>query len=228
MMRILLKSLTVHELHISSCNIGDPGLQSLEQLEYAPSIQTLDLSNNNLTVAGIHALTASPCFSNLRRLNLAGNSFIEKNANSSKTACAWLAACIQNGPLDSLRDLDVSQTFCGIEGAKALLGCRSSLKVLTLFGNRLGSDGFVALSKDLEGGHPRLESLDLGGNEATEAGVVALLQPLTRPQQNEQTNTLRLLVVGGNQGGPTVEIVVGEIKRLHPEIDVARDKPRQT
>ena len=228
MMGTVVNSSIFRELHVSSCNIGDPGVQSLGLLECASSIQILDLSNNNLTESGIAAFTTSTCFSKLRKLYLAGNSFRDTHTHDSESTCSLLAAAIQKGPLTSLQELDVSQTFCGVAGARALLRCRqSSFTVLNLFGNCLGSDGFVALSKELEGGHPQLESLDLGGNEATEAGVVALLQALTRRNVDEQANKLRLLVVGGNQGGSTVERVVEDIKRIHPELDVARDKPRQ-
>jgi UDP-N-acetylglucosamine:LPS N-acetylglucosamine transferase len=67
----------------------------------------------------------------------------------------------------------------------------------------------------------------LGGNEATEAGVVALLQAFTQQSDDEnKSNLLRLLVVGGNQGGPTIETVVQEVQKLHPQLDIARDKPR--
>jgi len=39
-------------------------------------------------------------------------------------------------------------------------------------------------------------------------------------------NTLRVLVVGGNTGGPALEKVVKEVQKVHPDLDVARDKPK--
>jgi hypothetical protein len=86
------------------------------------------------------------------------------------------------------------------------------------------------MSKVLTGGHTSLVTLDVGGNDASEAGVVSLLQALlsSRPSDKDGTeSTLRLLVVGGNKSGPTVESLVQEIKRIHPDLDIARDKPRK-
>jgi hypothetical protein len=234
MMETIVDSSHISELYMANCNIGDAGMNWFAVIESASANQShplkvLDLSNNDLTDSGLQALTSSTHFAQLQSLHLAGNAFGDDSNNDMESACTQLAAAIQNGgSLMSLRELNVSQTSCGVDGARALLRCRrSSLTALNLFGNRLGSDGFVALSHELEGGHPQLETLDVGGNEADEAGVVALLQALTRPGAEGEANRLRLLVVGGNQGGPAVETVVTEIKRLHPELDVARDKPRR-
>ncbi|KAG7344379.1 leucine rich repeat LRR-containing protein [Nitzschia inconspicua] len=225
------------ELYISGCELGDEGLRQMINCgrhcittKAVSSLQVLDLADNNLSSAVfcdfftevLRTESKYSLLSHLRKLNLSGNTLDEKS-------CQQLAASITEGRLQYLHELDVTRTFCGVNGAMALVQCnlndpsQCSLKVLTLFGNKLGSDGFVQLSKALEGGHPMLESLDLGGNDATEAGVVALLQALT--STNTTANVLRLLVVGGNQGGDTVEALVKEIKRKHPELDIARDNP---
>ena len=177
-------------------------------------------------------------FSNLQKLILIGNTI-----DDDGECCEKLVTAIRQGPFSSLEELDMTETKCTVRGAKALISLNthcddntaitssSSLKNLNLFGNKLGSDGFVELSKVLRGGHPTLESLDLGGNEATEAGVVALLQAFTQHRSNNSentTNSLRLLVVGGNQGGPTVETVVQEVQKLYPQLDIARDKPKSS
>jgi hypothetical protein len=40
-------------------------------------------------------------------------------------------------------------------------------------------------------------------------------------------SVLRTLVVGGNQGGPDLEAVIQELKEVHPELDIARDRIRK-
>ncbi|KAL3894339.1 MAG: hypothetical protein SGARI_007776 [Bacillariaceae sp.] len=144
---------------MANCSIGDAGLRSLEknfQLNSAANshpLRVLNVSQNGLTSLGLQPLTKSSYFSQLRKLFLAQNSFGDNDDDGKESACSQLAAAMRNGPLASLQELDVSQTSCGVEGASALLGCGlKSLTVLSLFGNHLGSDGFIALSRDLEGG----------------------------------------------------------------------------
>lgn len=72
------------------------------------------------------------------------------------------------------------------------------LRSLYLFDNSLGSKGFMALTPALRRQHSLLE-LDLGGNGADEASVVALLNALTtEPVQGD----------GRNEGGNAVERIV--------------------
>jgi Leucine Rich repeat len=241
MMIQVCKLQRISGLSLSKCQLSNEGLRGMADacckfadMTIQPILQMLDLSNNNFTETGLLDFTSRllesevhHCqLSQLRELNFSGNVLNEGG-------CIQLAALMAKGPLQSVRNLDVTGTSCGMKGATALLECnvidgtQSCLKVLNLFGNDLGSDGFVHLSKTLQGGHPKLESLDLGGNGATEAGVVALLQAIAIYNISGQPNALQLLVVGGNQGGPTAESVVKEIKQLHPELDVARDKPGQ-
>jgi Ran GTPase-activating protein (RanGAP) involved in mRNA processing and transport len=238
MMILVWKYSLVSELYLSNCRIGDHGIVPMveaclgcSELSSNPSMQVLDVSYNNLTATGLDNFACRllevgrrqySFFSKLHTLRLAGNTL-------DNVSCIQLANAISQGPLQSLKDLDVARTSCGVVGAMALIECnlsenkQSRLKSLNLFGNGLGSEGFVMLSKTLEGGHPSLETLDLGGNNATEPGVVALLEAVLR--RNERQNNLQTLVLGGNQGGENVEHFVQEIKRIHPRLDVARDKP---
>jgi len=253
MMEVVLCGPLIEELHMSGCLLGDEGLRGIVDLCYngtdslqendhgkrhSNKLRLLDLSNNNLTSESLNyfatqllASSAScnrPIFSGICQLNLSGNTLDEE-------FCRSFATCIEQGPLLSLKELDVSRTRCSVAGAVALLSCNadtkdgdtshSSMKVLNLFGNQLRSEGFVEMSKVLQGGHSKLESLDLGGNEATEAGVVALLNAISSETMDEKRNSLCLLTVGGNQGGASVEAVIKEIKRVHPKLDIARDKP---
>jgi Ran GTPase-activating protein (RanGAP) involved in mRNA processing and transport len=154
-------------------------------------------------------------------LNLAGNPLDEASSQALANAIGELRT--QEKLL--LSNLDMTDTSCGAGGAVDLVRL-GHLRVLNIFNNRLGSDGFVALAKVLQGGHPTLETLDVGGNQATEAGVVALLQAFTVKTESFR-NSLKLVVVGGNESGPTIETLVKEIKKVHPEMDIARDKPRK-
>jgi hypothetical protein len=139
--------------------------------------------------------------------------------------------------ISSLEELDLSHTSCEISGAVELIrhsnNQNSSLKKLNLFGNELGSEGFLELSTVLHGGHSSLEYLDLGGNGAKEDGVVALVEILKKSmgsakanggQCTKDMNKLRVLVVGGNGGGVRLENAVKEVQRVHPDLDIARDK----
>jgi Ran GTPase-activating protein (RanGAP) involved in mRNA processing and transport len=219
-----LMGLSLKELHVSKCNIGDAGLQHIvNHSSNEVGLQILDLSHNNLSPTGIqylaNQLQEGGCsLPQLDELNIAGNQLDE--ASSQALAVAFGDLRIKEKL--SISRLDMTDTSCGVNGAVDLIRL-SQLKNLILFNNRLGSDGFVALAKVLQGGHPTLETLDVGGNEATEAGVVALVQAFTIKSESFQ-NALRLVVVGGNASGPTIETVVKEIKKVHPEMDIARDK----
>jgi Ran GTPase-activating protein (RanGAP) involved in mRNA processing and transport len=190
-------------------------------------MRVIDLSHNNLTPHGIQYLVTQlqtgNClvFSQLEDLNLAGNPLDEASSQALANAIGEL----RTQDKLSLSKLDMTDTSCGAGGAADFVRL-GHLRVLNIFNNRLGSDGFVALAKVLQGGHPTLETLDVGGNQATEAGVVALLQAFTVKTESFR-NSLKLVVVGGNESGPTIETLVKEIKKVHPEMDIARDKPRK-
>ena len=128
-----------------------------------------------------------------------------------------------------LEKLDLTNTNCGTQGAIDIIK-KGGLKSLYLFDNSLGSDGFIALASTLAGGHATLENLDLGGNQADQASVVILLSALLEQESNSesgQDNTLKLLVVGGNEGGDAVEQIAAKIQQVYPALDIARDKKAQ-
>jgi Ran GTPase-activating protein (RanGAP) involved in mRNA processing and transport len=257
MMSLLTQSCLVSELYVSRCQIGDEGIQvivdeccrSSNEIIDDDEIHRLDLSYNDISSTGINYLanrlhmssndiktTGRHYFSNIRVLNLAGNPLNKKMIDAIECNVQWMS---------TLKELDVSHTSCGISAAVEIIrrsnSVDSSLKILNLFGNQLGTDdGFLEISKHLQGGHYSIEYLDIGGNEAEESGVVSVVAALKNvPQlgdENEQNtttkeakreNTLRTLVVGGNKGGSTLEVVVNEVLQIHPMIDIARDKPKQ-
>jgi hypothetical protein len=62
---------------------------------------------------------------------------------------------------------------CGVAGAVTAVR-DSRVASLRLFNNNLGPEGFRG-AREHSAGHPTLVSLDLAGNRADEASVVALL-----------------------------------------------------
>jgi Leucine-rich repeat (LRR) protein len=219
-----IMKLSLVELNLAECSIADEGLQVI--VDQAPKkLRSLDVSSNQIGPLGIQHLAeklkaGQSGLCGLEELNLSHNRLNEESTGALAHA---IGDATSNNEL-ALTRLDMTDTSCGVGGVMDFLQF-SRLEELTVFDNRLGSDGFVALAKCLTGGHPYMSTLDIGGNEATEAGVVALLQPLTQKSDGFD-NALRLLVVGGNATGPTVESVCSEIKAVHPEIEVLREKPK--
>eukprot|EP00536_Pseudo-nitzschia_multiseries_P000291 jgi/Psemu1/282229/fgenesh1_pg.4_\ len=239
----------VSELHIPGCRLGDEGLEQMVgecDSGSGSHLATLDISNNQLSTLAPLADDGtgegrSRCrwLSNLRSLNASGNPLGSGLVSLAVAAAPWIR---------SLHQLDLSHTSCGVTGAAELLrGCdvpesESTLRTLNLFGNNLGTEGFVELAGVLEGGHSSLQYLDLGGNGASEAGVVALVEgllvataaPTDADEKSEEcdgpareNNALRVLVVGGNAGGPALEEAVRKAQTVHPNLDIARDKPKR-
>ena len=221
----LLKQSAIVELYLSKCNMGDEGLKYLTggfAVDKSSGLQVLDLSQNNIGPDGLNQLVnqlseEKASLSKLHDLNLTGNKL---NKESIQGLAATLGKHRVAGTM-MLDTLDLTGTSCGIAGATDIVEfCQ--LKNLRLFNNELGCDGFLSLAKVLRGGHPTLQNLDLGGNKVKEASVVSLLHALT--VECSFVNALRVLVVGGNEGGAALEQMVEEVKRVHPEIDIARDK----
>lgn len=258
MMNLLARGNLVTELYMSKCQISDEGMKQIvdecccslklkaegggDNSSNRLFLRQLDLSFNNLTSvshlakqlrlpSGGISSNDSHYFSDLRTLNLSGNPLGQNLLAAIECNPQWIL---------SLQELDLSHTSCEISGAVELIrrsNTRNSLlKKLNLFGNGMGSEGFIELSKVLHGGHLSLEYLDLGGNGATESGVVTLVEVLKNALGNDdendgqhtteekRENKLRVLVVGGNTGGAALEKAVKEVEKVHPDLDIARDK----
>jgi Ran GTPase-activating protein (RanGAP) involved in mRNA processing and transport len=221
----LLNQSAIVELYLSKCNMGDEGLNYLTgglAADKSSGLQILDLSHNSIGPDGLNELVSQlsegkASLSKLHDLNLTGNKL---NGESIQGLAATLGKHRVAGTM-MLDTLDLTGTSCGIAGATDIVEL-CQLKNLRLFNNELGCDGFLSLAKLLRGGHPTLQNMDLGGNMAKEASIVSLLHALT--VEGSFVNALRVLVVGGNEGGPALEQAAEEVKRVHPEIDIARDK----
>ena len=217
---------TIKTLYVSNCGLGDDGLQSIIDActeNRLSGLRVLDASKNGISPKGIQYIASRleeghSCFSQLEELNFASNHLDESSVYS-------LAKALEKRRMDgatALKALDLSETNCTVIGAKSIIQM-VGLEDLRLFNNDLGNEGFVEIGNVLKGGHSSLKTLDLGGNRANEASVASVLQAVSAKEPLE--NTLKVLVVGGNEGGPIVERMVKEVKRSHPEIDIARDRP---
>jgi hypothetical protein len=89
----------------------------------------------------------------------------------------------------------------------------------------MGSPGIIAAAPLLRGGHPSLVQLDMGGNDAKEEAVENLLREIIDINTSFDS-ALRIIELGGNEIGESVELALKDLKAVHPELDVARDKPK--
>lgn len=224
------------ELRVTACSVGDGGiglLAAAAMAEPCAGLRVLDISENSVTGSGAMALAESlgGSWPDLAELCLAKNElggegvasvmgtlFARDNTSSSGDSAG--------GDTNStLRSLDLSRTGCGIPGARAAL-MSGSLETIRLFDNRLGSEGFHSISPLLQGGHPSIVNLDLGGNNADEGAVVALLNSIA-DKRDGFTSKLAVLEIGGNKFGDEAMVALTELKRIWPDLDVAHDKPVQ-
>ena len=230
----LVEETNLVELNLDDCSIHDEGLQVFIQSVTGSRLRKLNLSNNSIGPKSINCFAEclqernendnndeGHILSALQELNLSNNQLDENSI------MAFAQAVIANMGKVPLMKLDMTGTNCGVEGVINLLQI-STLQELIAFNNQLGSDnGFSRISKHLNGGHPTLQTLDIGGNGASEEDCLILLQSLLN-ESSTTKNSLSLLVIGGNQKtGPKVEALCEEIKLVLPQLDIARDKPKK-
>jgi uncharacterized protein (TIGR02996 family) len=102
------------ELSLEGCQIGDDGLRRLGASESLGLLGDLDLSNNDVTDAGVVHLLDSPFPRQLRRLILGGNPIGDQGA--IELADRW-----PKGAADKLEYLNLRFTNIGTPGRQALL-----------------------------------------------------------------------------------------------------------
>lgn len=228
-------------LNLSQCNIGNGGILALTDSTMngeAHGLKALDLSENSITERGAEEFAKSmPKFwPHMVELKLAKNHLGEKGVKALTGALykrhdTWPNDDIPSPDKDqldcgnrTLNSLDLSGSNCGILGATCALMC-GSLSTVRLFNNRLGSDGFRAISRYLRGGHPSIVNLDLGGNESEEEAVVALLDAIATKYDDDAVSKLAVLEIGGNKFGDVAMKALEQVKLVWPKLDVAHDKP---
>lgn len=230
----------LRSLKLQNCAIGDEGLHNLLRLMTASidnsisCLDTLDLTGNGITGGGslvnefvINALVRL----NLKELCLAHNPIGEEGIME-------FASCLETNCRSAKEFdlLDLTDTRCGINGAVAILKCKTvSFKTLRLFNNALGFDGgFETLStcyqipktedNRLNYSLPSIVNLDVGGNRASETSVVSFLNTILEVATSQVPFQLRTLEIGGNKVDESVERVIKELNDAMPDLDVVRDK----
>jgi len=198
-------------------------------------LAVLELANNQIGSSGVLELSkvlssdrneAIPLH-NLKELNISSNPLGSQGIFDLTSALVPRPKTVlindQSGKNSCLKLLDLSNTNCGAKGAADALKC-GAITSLRLFNNSLGSDGFAAITPLLKGGHPSLQSLDLGGNNATDHDMARLLGAIAIVDETF-TSTLICVELGGNEVGSEVQDVMKMLEKQHPEIDIALDKP---
>eukprot|EP00986_Skeletonema_menzelii_P011990 scaffold6363_cov98-Skeletonema_menzelii.AAC.2 len=218
----------ISHLQAAQCSIGNGGVEILSQ-GFHRGLEIMDISDNGITTDGAKKLAASliQSWPDLVEMKIA------KNEIGSDGVSAILGSLItrgdtndstESGKNSSLQNLDLSYTNCGAEGAKAALRS-GGLHTLRLFGNTIGSDGFDAIAPLLRGGHPNIENLDLGGNNAEEDSVVRLLDSIADKKDASAHSRLAVLEIGGNKFGDKAMEALTRLQSVWPDLDVAHDKP---
>ncbi len=227
----LVSTNTVNKLSLRQCFLGSEGILSLVKAfkvgSRACQTSVLDLAKNEISTEGAIGL-ASVLKLNIKLVELS----LANNPIGDNGVLAIANALTENRKISSSNDdddagtrrtLDLSGTECGVEGAVAIIKCQNIASV-RLFNNNLGSKGFESIAPLLQGGHPTLEHLDLGGNRAEEHAVVTLIKALMLKHEPD-TSKLKTIELGGNEVGDDVERMLKELEILRPDLDVARDKP---
>lgn len=215
----------IRSLTLQQCSIGDEGVSFLvEGLNGScEGFKELDVSDNGISQVGAKYLANAlnslsfRAHDGLEKLNLANNAIGCDGVES-------LAKSLSEGNNKNyiVKELDLSATDCGVNGALAMLKC-SKLQSLRLFNNNLSSPGFEAIAELLIGGHTTLQHLDLGGNRASESAVVAILNAIMVKHEPDD-NVLNTLEIGGNDAGELVKSALEKLKEIRPELDIARDR----
>lgn len=224
----------VSQLHMSQCSIGDDGLKLLSNAATSNAtcagLSVLDISENSITKDGIKPFAQSlvESWPNLVELKIAKNELDDESVTLLLESLITRSDGASEEQTDkknsTLKNLDMSCTTCGIEGAKAAL-MSGGITTLRLFNNRLGSDGFHSIAPLLQGGHPSIENLDLGGNSADEVSVVALLHAIAEKDGCGFISKLCVLEIGGNKFGDNAAEALARLSFVYPKLDVAHDKP---
>ena len=219
----------ISHLQASQCSIGNEGVEILSQGCHR-GLEIMDISENGITTDGVKKLAASLIHSwpDLVEMKIAKNEIgsdgVSAILESLVTRGGTSESGTESGKNSALKNLDFSYTNCGVEGAKAALRS-GGLHTLRLFGNTIGSDGFDAIAPLLRGGHPSIENLDLGGNNAEEDSVVRLLDSIADKKDDSTQSKLAVLEIGGNKFGDKAMEALTRLQSVWPDLDVAHDKP---
>ena len=154
-------------LELRKCGLGVKGMTAmgLADPKHWPRLRHLGLAENALKDAALRTLARAPLLSQVRSLELSGDSF---------TFVGW-TALVTSPFLSSLEVLDVNCGDVGVGGARALAesAARKTLVNLSLRYVHLGDEGLAQL---LAVEFPRLTRLSVVYNELGPRSVDALLK----------------------------------------------------
>jgi uncharacterized protein (TIGR02996 family) len=176
------------DLKLSDNAIGPDEAQELATVDL-PALRSLDLSFNNVGVAGARAITAAENWRRLTRLSLACNAV---GPELGRTIA-------ESAYLQQLQLLDLTQTRLGDVGAAAVV---DSPRIVSLLALRLGLNNIGAAGATAIGGSvylANLHHLSLFGNRIQRAGIDSLIA-------SPHLRRLTFLDLAGTQlGGPTAK-----------------------
>jgi Ran GTPase-activating protein (RanGAP) involved in mRNA processing and transport len=172
--------------------LGDGPIARLAGVSGLARVRELDVGGNDLTVAGLRALLASPHLTGLRLLRLSFNDRLGDEGAELVANCPNLAG---------LRSLKMSFCAVGDSGAKALAASPYliELRVLKLWSDRdnpISDEGARAIAQSPN--FRRLVALRLRDNAIGDAGAIALAE-------SPHLTDLMHLYISGNRFGPEGE-----------------------
>jgi len=149
--KFLAKNTSIHTLDVSNNDMGVAGIQALAQ---NTSIQTLSIRNNSIKTVGAKILTQN---TSIQTLNVSGNYFGDAGAKVLAKS-------------KSIQTLDVSNNDISYVGAEALAQ-NTSIHTLNVSINHIETPGAEALAQNTS-----IRTLDVSLNNIDEAGAQALAQ----------------------------------------------------
>lgn len=173
--KILPLSPALKDLRFSATRAQrDGSLTFAKALASLRKLEKLDLSDNTFKASGGEAIAAAvKNMPNLREINLR-DAAIEDDG-----LVAMVEAIIEAGAAKGLAELDVSGNDLTAESMQSLdqlLRISTTLRVLQLEENEIGSKGAKAIAKSLLIGSPALERVVANVNEIGASGALALVK----------------------------------------------------
>uniref|UniRef100_A0A3B5AP40 Protein NLRC3-like n=1 Tax=Stegastes partitus TaxID=144197 RepID=A0A3B5AP40_9TELE len=176
LLRLLPVVKTARVANLNACNLTVTCCETLASVTGSSKLRELDLSNNNLTDAGLMQLSAGLRSSKLETLRLGSCNLTE--GSSDCLASIIRSASCQLKELDltdnDLKDVGVRK-FCGGMGSP-----HCKLEILSLSLCRVTEEGCTFLASALNSSH--LRELDLSYNHPGDSGLRLLSALLEDPQ----------------------------------------------
>jgi len=167
--KYLILNNIVKELNFNFNNIGPNINKILSNLlleNKNNSLNSLDLSHNNIRNNGVEKLAQLTCLTELTSLKLRHNNIFNNGAT-----------IIANKLLKFLTSIDLSHNMIGSEGVTSLAAAMSELKELNIANNRIGPEGATSLAKALKS-NINLTNLNIASNRIAPKGAKSLTEAL--------------------------------------------------